>query len=166
MVSDKQKVGLSISLCFCTFCAVFLCLVSAGNYSTARHPPFEPNAREGTPSIAADANIGYSPVCHKDISWSAHIGDRFAPKTEDGQLYADVYFANDNSNVDYLMIQAIDENKSILGETGLLKPNQYVKRLFLRSCPAKGEPVRIQIISYQPEIYRNNGNIILHMIVF
>ncbi len=162
-MSTKQKFLLCISLIFCAFSFTLFLLIFTGNYGTTYHPDFDKNAKEGTPAVNID--LGYSPISHEGMPWSAHICGVFAPKTENGKTFADVYFTNDSGNTDYLMMQVLDEKDTILGQTGLIQPNQYIERIPLRSCPASGEPVKIKIVSFQPKTYYNNGNIILNTVV-
>ena len=53
---------------------------------------------------------------------------------------ATVYFTNAQENHVYLKLRVLDENDRILGETGLLKPGEYVKdvQLLRDFLPAPG----------------------------
>lgn len=52
----------------------------------------------------------------------------------------------------------LNSNNEIIGETGLLKPGQYVERVQLNDSAASGS-VTLQVMGYQPETYYSAGSV-------
>ena len=75
---------------------------------------------------------------------------------------ATVYFTNAQENDVYLKLRVLDGNDKILGETGLLKPGEYVKDVqLLRELPS-GTGISLKIMSYIPDTYMSAGSVVLH----
>ena len=88
--------------------------------------------------------------------------------TESGRKYADdveksLYdsynaemsrYSHFNSYLDY---RVLDENGEMLGETGLIKPNEYVKYVALSRELPQGTKIKLKIMGYEPQTYRSAG---------
>lgn len=75
---------------------------------------------------------------------------------------ATVYFTNAEGNNVYLKLRVLDENDNILGETGLLKPGEYVKDVELIQALSAGTGIRLKIMSYAPDTYLSEGSVVLN----
>ncbi len=54
------------------------------------------------------------------------------------------------------------ENGKLLGETGLIKPGEYVKSVKLNESPEAGSDIRLRIVAYEPETYYSAGSVVLN----
>jgi hypothetical protein len=52
----------------------------------------------------------------------------------------------------------LSEDGTVLGSTGILKPDQYVKTIKLSSVPEETETITLKILSYEPETYYSEGS--------
>ena len=75
---------------------------------------------------------------------------------------ATVYFTNAEGNNVYLKLRVLDENDNILGETGLLKPGEYVKDVELIRALSAGTGIRLKIMRYAPDTYLSEGSVVLN----
>lgn len=115
-------------------------------------PEFDPNAIAGVPTV--DEKLGWAVL---DISegYSVHVcGVLNADST--GSL--PVWFTSDADNTVWVKLRVLDEDGNVLGETGILKPGEYVERLQLKegthSCL-----VTLQVMGYEPETYYSAGSV-------
>lgn len=115
-------------------------------------PKFERDAVNGTPTV--DASLGWAALTIS-ADYSVHVC---------GVLNADssgslpVYFTNDEGNAVWSKLRVLNSNNEIIGETGLLKPGQYVERVQLNDSAASGS-VTLQVMGYQPETYYSAGSV-------
>ena len=73
---------------------------------------------------------------------------------------ATVYFTNAEGNNVYLKLRVLDENDNSLGETGLLKPGEYVKDVELIRALSAGTGIRLKIMRYAPDTYLSEGSVV------
>ena len=50
-----------------------------------------------------------------------------------------------------------DEQGNMLGETGLIKPNEYVKYVTLSKTLEVGTKIKLKIMGYEPHTYYSAG---------
>ena len=117
-------------------------------------PPFESTAVIGTPAVPdglswqeLDAKIYKAGICGK-----------FIPKGNT----ADVWLTNPDSNSVWLKVRVLDEKGNILGETGIIKPGEYVQSVTLDTVPKTGKPIVLKIMAYQPDTYYSEGAVSLN----
>lgn len=60
-----------------------------------------------------------------------------------------------------LKLRILDSNDEILGESGLIKPDEYIVGVSLSQDLSTSVPIRLLIMAYQPESYHNAGNVAL-----
>ena len=120
-------------------------------------PPFESTAVIGTPAVPdglswqeLDAKIYKAGICGK-----------FIPKGNT----ADVWLTNPDSNSVWLKVRVLDEKGNILGETGIIKPGEYVQSVTLDTVPKTGKPIVLKIMAYQPDTYYSEGAVSLNTTV-
>lgn len=142
----------------CTLCALSLCVMAAALITRAssgfRPPPFEAAAVKGTPEVPEE--LRYSPVQAKD-AFAAYLCGK--PLAENGQ--AVVFFTSPADNAFWLKLRVLDSAGICLGETGLLRPGEYVKDVKLKSVPENGAAVTLKIMAYEPETYYSLGTVSL-----
>ena len=115
-------------------------------------PEFDAGAVVGTPNVPAE--LGWA-VLNISEGYTVHVC---------GILNADatgsvpVWFASEADNTVWVKLRLLDGEGKVLGETGILKPGEYVERMQLadgtHSCA-----VTLQIMGYEPETYYSAGSV-------
>lgn len=118
-------------------------------------PNFDAAAQSGTPAVPS--NLGWSEIYQDGMGYTVHVCGKVI--VNDGS--ADVYFANDRDNAVWLKLRITDEKGAILGETGLIKPDEYVRSVTLRTVPEDGSKVKMKIMAYEPDTYYSAGSVSL-----
>ena len=116
-------------------------------------PPFEPAAQSGQPTVPQDA--GYGELDARAFRFSA-AGELLAL---DGEV--EVWLTNPAENTVWLKVRILDEAGNILGESGLLRPGEYVRAVRLEQIPKQPTPVSLRIMAYEPETYYSAGSAVL-----
>lgn len=70
---------------------------------------------------------------------------------------ADIWFTNPASNTVWLKLRILDTNGNTLGETGLIKPGEYVQSVAFTAIPDIGESIGLKLMAYEPETYYSAG---------
>lgn len=126
---------------------------NTGNNSDDFVPPeFDSAAVNGTPTV--DSSLGWAALAI-NANYNVHVC---------GVLNADssgslpLYFTNDAGNTVWAKLRVLNSSNEIIGETGLLKPGQYVERVQLSSKAVSGD-VTLQVMGYQPDTYYSAGSV-------
>jgi hypothetical protein len=117
-------------------------------------PPFEENAVTGIPDVPQD--LGWSQLDAKVYQASICGVLRL-----DGQT-TDVWFTNPQSNTVWLKLRVLDEQDHILGETGILKPGEYVRSVHFDRIPEHGQRIRLKLMGYEPDTYHSAGSVTMN----
>ena len=75
---------------------------------------------------------------------------------------ADVYFTNSSEQEIWLKLRVLDEDGNIIGETGLVKPGEYVKSVSIDKDISDGSSIKLKIMAYEPETYYSAGAVTLN----
>lgn len=120
-------------------------------------PPFDADAVQGVPSVPADSGWGEidakafrASVCGKII-------------VTDGT--ADIWLTNPVENEVWLKLRVLDSSGGTIGETGLIRPGEYVQTLQFDTVPRAGESIGLKLMAYEPETYYSAGSAILNTTV-
>ncbi len=116
-------------------------------------PPFDSAAVVGIPSVPE--HLDYGELYREGMAFSAWVCGNV---TLDGH-YAVVYLTNPDTNHVWMKLRIMDADGHILGETGLIKPGEYVQSVVLSEIPAVGETVKMKIMTYEPDTYYSTGAI-------
>lgn len=120
-------------------------------------PPFDSGAIEGVPVVGD--GLGWSEIETPEYKLSV-CGVLVLPETTKGNgVKADVWFTNPDANEVWLKLRVLDSDGGVLGETGLLKPGEFVQSIELWSLPAEGDAVVFKVMAYQPETYYSEGSV-------
>ena len=119
-------------------------------------PSFDAKTIEGTPEPPQE--LGWSEIDQDGMNYKVGICGRI--KIDNNE--ADIYFSNVNTNDVWLKLRIIDEQNNIISETGLIKPNEYIKSVRFNTVPENGEKVKIKIMGYEPDTYYSVGSITLN----
>ena len=78
---------------------------------------------------------------------------------------AAVYLTNPAENEVWLKLRVLDGNGNILGETGMIRPGEYVKDVALTENFTAGTKIKLKIMGYEPETYFSAGSATLNTAV-
>ena len=117
-------------------------------------PPFDGGAVVGSPAVPE--GLGWQELDAK--VYQAGICGKFIPKGNT----ADVWLTNPESNTVWLKVRVLDEKGNTLGETGIIKPGEYVQSVELDNVPKAGKPIVLKIMAYQPDTYYSEGAVSLN----
>lgn len=82
---------------------------------------------------------------------------------EDGR--ADVWFTNPESNTVWLKLRVLDGAGDTLGETGLIRPGEYVQAIFFDRVPGIGDSIGLKLMAYEPDTYYSAGSATLNTVI-
>lgn len=119
-------------------------------------PAFEANAVSGTPEVPD--GLGYSAPFQEGMAYRFAVCGNVT--IDDGQAL--VYFTNPAENDAWIKLRIYDEYGAALGETGLLKPGEYVQYMELSKNLKAGTPIQLKIMGYEPETYLSMGSVSLN----
>lgn len=109
-------------------------------------PPFDSAAVVGTPEVPE--GLGYS-----ELDCQAYKVSLCGKLNADG----DIYLTNPETNEVWLKVRVLDVGGNILGETGLVRPGEYVRTVGLTTAPKPGTPITLKIMAYEPNTYYSAG---------
>ena len=154
-IPNKKKIILGILCAVCCLSVavmIFTIISTLKKRETFTPPALDLAAITGTPEVPE--NLGYSPL-EVEQFFKAYVCGKL---TANGS-YVDVYFTSPETNAVWLLLRVTDEKGKILGETGIIRPGEYVKTLKLKTVPDKEANVKLNIIAYQPETYTSMGTV-------
>lgn len=167
----SNKYFLPVAACVCIVAVVAMLIVLfAPRMGTFTPPPFDEGAQQGDPSDDAESDpelkarldsLGYSKVAADGMSFSAMLCGVLLEK--DGK--ADVYLTNFSDNTVWMKLRITDSDGNILGETGLIKPGEYVRSIEITGKYTLGQQVRLKIMTYEPETYYSAGSANLNTVI-
>ncbi len=145
-----------------SFLAVLTCFASCNEQQPQFvPPPFDEGAVVGTPDIETPEAVGY-----KELDAKGYKVAVCGKVTLTGDS-ADVYLTNPESNEVWFKLRILDEKGNILGETGLIRPGEYVKTItFDKKVPKVGDKITMKIMGYEPDTYYSAGVVNLNTMVF
>ena len=117
-------------------------------------PPLDSSAVVGSPAVPDD--LGWQELDAK--VYKVGVCGKFIPKGNT----ADVWLTNPESNTVWLKVRVLDEKGNTLGETGIIKPGEYVQSVELDNVPKAGKPIVLKIMAYQPDTYYSEGAVSLN----
>ena len=116
-------------------------------------PPFDSSAVVGTPAVPD--GLGWQELDAQ--AYIVGICGKFIPNGN----AADIWLTNPESNTVWLKVRVLDEKGNTLGETGLVRPGEYVQTARLDNVPKAGTPIVLKIMAYQPDTYYSEGAVSL-----
>lgn len=158
----KGKIGLIIAAVICVLSLIVMTAVllfydrSAGSAQKAAFTPpaFDAEAAAGTPEVPED--LGWSEVDAQVFKASVCSVVRVK---EDR---ADIWLTNPESNSVWLKLRLTDSSGHMLGETGLIRPGEYVRSIKLNAEIEGGEPIAMKLMAYEPDTYYSAGSVTLN----
>ena len=117
-------------------------------------PPFESAAVFGVPEV--DDELGWSELTVR----SGYVVHVCGVLRADADGTVAVWFSSDADNNVWLKLRLKNSDGQTVGETGILKPGEYVELMKLND-EAKSGDVILQIMGYEPETYYSAGSVTL-----
>lgn len=147
----------------CGVLAIALAVMAAalffsGKQDTAAFTPplFEPAAMAGVPEVPE--SLGYISPYQEGMGYRFSVCGNVVMEGN----AASVYLTNPEENDVWLKLRVLDENDNILGETGLIRPGEYVKDVALTENLTAGTKIKLKIMGYDPETYFSAGSATLN----
>ena len=118
-------------------------------------PPFDENAVAGDVPLTTEEKLL--------LSWDVQVPQGATYRTgiagmvnvTDGK--ATVWLQNLATNTVNLKVRITNAAKEVVGESGLVKPGEYLRDVALTKEVAADEQLTIRVMSYEPETYRSEG---------
>ena len=118
-------------------------------------PQFDNGAAEGMPSVPD--GMGYLEVYKEGMSFNSFICGEV--NIIDGK--ADIYFTNPQKNTLWMKLRIFDEEGNVIAETGLIKPNEYLKTVNFDKVPTNNSKITMKIMTYEQDTYYSGGAVSL-----
>ena len=122
-------------------------------------PAFEANAVSGTPEVPD--GLGYSAPFQEGMAYRFAVCGNVT--IEGGKAL--VYFTNPAENESWTKLRIYDEYGVLLGETGLLKPGEYVQHVSLNQNLKAGASIKLKIMGYEADTYLSTGSVVLNTVI-
>ena len=114
-------------------------------------PAFDSTAVSGYPTVT-DQYAQYQNIrVNEDFAFSMCL----CPMYSDGK--AEIYFAAAGDNNVYTLVKLYDQDGDLIGESGLVKPGEYVQSIGVSIVPTEYTDITARVLSYEPETYYSKG---------
>lgn len=152
MKNNKLLIILSTIL-IVFICVIVFLLINIDRKSTFKKPEFDKSAEE------IPSNLNYEESVLKVVDgYSIYISS--SPKFEDNHLKID--FISLGTNNIWIKVRILDENNKIIGETGLVKPGEYLEKVKLNKSLKSKDQIKYKIMGYEIDSYLSAGVIKLN----
>ncbi len=121
-------------------------------------PAFESEAIKGVPEVPS--NLGYAELYQEGMAY--RVGVCGMVQADEGE--AVLFFTNHQENEAWLKVRLLDEQGNLLGESGLLKPGEYLRAVKLERAIPSGAQIKLHVMGYQPETYHSIGAVTINAI--
>lgn len=118
-------------------------------------PEFDSQAEIGMPTVPD--GMGYLEVYREGMSFNSFVCGEV--NVIDGK--ADIYFTNPEKNTLWMKLRIFDVNGNVIAETGLIKPNEYLKTVTFDTLPENNSKIVMKIMTYEPNTYYSGGAVSL-----
>ncbi|HKM28790.1 MAG TPA: hypothetical protein VJY37_03820 [Anaerovoracaceae bacterium] len=150
----KRSKNLIILAAICLVCVIGMVLALTLGQKTVVNfepPPFDSGAVTGTPSDMVDETYGEVDAKAYKLSISGK------PTVKDGAAF--LWLTNPESNQVWIKVRILDTTGKMLGESGLLRPGEYVQSVVLTTPPLAEVNTTLLIMAYEPDTYHSMGNV-------
>ena len=158
-MKENYSLRIAAVVCILALCCMVLALTVGSRKSQRTEftpPPFETAAVSGMPTVPD--GLGWSEIYQDGMGFKAYICGNVII---DGST-ADIYFTNSEEFDVWLKLRVLDENGTVLGETGLIRPGEYVKSVSLTSEIKDGAAIKLKIMAYEADTYYSAGAVTLN----
>ena len=152
----KEKIFLAAApmICAAAVCVMIYVIISTVHLENQQKfipPAFEKQVQTGMPQPSED--LGYTTVT---VAEGYEIGLCSNPTMSDAELQ--VWFTSPDTNQVWMRLQVCDSDGEVLGETGVIRPGEYVESIQLARQVKSGEEAVFRITGYTPETWHSAGN--------
>ena len=155
MKDKKHTKYIALAAILCAVCITIMIIAlslpsktSQGNFIP---PPFDASAVKGEPRIPDE--LGYAEPYREGMGFCSGLCGNIIIKGD----MADIYFTNKAENEVWLMLRITDESGTLLAETGIIRPGEFVQSIKFRKNPENGQKIICKIMAYEPETYYSKG---------
>ena len=161
-MDKNQKLIIKITLVFVIIIIVISLIIFLNSLSKKSGfiiPKIETNAIEGKPNN----------IKKKCIYQEAKVNDEYIvylcayPLLEERTL--NIYFTSSEVNKGLIKVKVLDSENKVIGETGLINPDSYIKDISLNKDLKDKERITLRIMNYEKETYYSLGEIKLDLLV-
>ena len=131
---------------------ILVCVVSfAGNTQEATFipPGFDANAQLGVPTVPEQWPYGTAQLGEYELSLTTLV------QLKDRDAY--LYLTNASSNDVWMKVRVFDASENVIGESGIIKPNEYLEKVTLERMP-KDSKIIVKVMCYEPDTYHSKGS--------
>ena len=121
-------------------------------------PSFDFEAQKGMPTVPD--GMGYLEIYKEGMSFNAFVCGEV--NILDGK--ADIYFTNPAKNELWMKLRIFDEKGNVIAETGLIKPDEYLKTVSFDVVPENNSKIIMKIMTYEPNTYYSGGAVSLNTV--
>ena len=115
-------------------------------------PTFDPSATTGTPENL-DAARAYNSLELKENAVIALCANIVVEINA-----AQVYLTSQEGNQGWIKIKLMDEEGNLLGQSGLIRPGEYIPAVQLDSVPEESGLIVAKVLIYEPDTYLSLGS--------
>ena len=134
--------------------SIYILLSGQNNREESFIPPeFEKHIEAGIPNHI-DESLDY-----RELNISEELTISLCGNLAVNHDYVDIYFTSSKENKVLSKIKLLDEDGTLIGESGLIKPDEYMKSIQLIETPKKSKNVIAKILTYEPDTYYSEGTI-------
>lgn len=137
--------------------AVLLIPTGGSESAVFTPPPFDENAAQGVPDVPE--GLGWN-----EVDAQGYKASICGVVVVDGSS-ADVWFTNPIENTVWLKLRVLDADGNAIGETGIIKPGEYVQSVNFTTVPGNGDTIGLKLMGYEPETYYSAGSATLNTTV-
>ena len=152
---QKNKILLPIMVAICIIAIAVMIFALTTKAPKFLPPAFDSAAVKGTPTVSDD--LGYTKL-EAEPGYVLYACGKLAVTNDS----VDIYLTSPDTNTVWVRAQLLDRDENVIGETGVIKPGEYVQSLILNKIPQASEDVTIKIIGYEPDTWKSMGNINLN----
>lgn len=145
-MKKNRAIAFLAVVCMLSVAVMVTALCRGGGREEFVPPAFDPAAISGTPEAP-----GYQEL---DVQ-AFRVGLCGPVHVRDGA--AEVWFSNPEGNGVWLKLRVLDEAGRILGQSGLLRPGEYV-RWVSQEGAEPGMTVTLKVMAYEPDTYHSAGS--------
>jgi len=163
-LDDKEKLIIKIMIVIVAIICIISLIIFFNKDKLAKKgqfiiPEMEESAINGKPNAIPKEYMYQEAKVNDDyiIYLSAN------PSIKDNILT--IYFTSVETNKGLIKIKILDSNDSVIGESGLINSNSYIKDITLNKSLKNKEKITIKVMHYEKETYYSLGSIKLDLLV-
>lgn len=119
-------------------------------------PEFDSGAIAGEPSVSDSDERRYKLISDAKMPYTLNICQNIYTSS-DGE--GEIYFTNPSENTLWMKLRIYDDKGKVIGETGLIKPGEYLKNVRFDTVPKNGTMITMKVMTYEPDTYYSGGEV-------